>query len=81
MIIGGNALLVTEIMGSSLRTREAIALGESEHRRLDEIIEAGVVSGWHTFEQSLSKAYEQELITARNRPRPLHQPGQDDPAP
>jgi twitching motility protein PilT len=59
----GGRLLVTEMMGSSLRTREAILLGENEGRHLDDIIEAGSVSGWHTFEQSLYKAYEQELIT------------------
>ena len=56
-------LLVTEMMGSNLRTREAILLGENEGRRLDDIIEAGSVSGWHSFEQSLFKAYEQDLIT------------------
>ena len=49
---------------SSLRSREAILMGESEGRRLDDIIEAGTVSGWHSFEQSLGKAYEQNLITA-----------------
>jgi twitching motility protein PilT len=59
----GGRLLVTELMGSSLRTREAIMLGENEGRILDDIIEAGTVSGWHTFEQSLIKAYEQDLIT------------------
>ena len=59
----GGRLLATELMGSSLRTREAIALGESESRRLDDIIEAGSVNGWHSFEQSLFKAYEQGLIT------------------
>jgi len=59
----GGRLLVTEILGSSLRSREAIAMGENENRRLDEIIEAGSVLGWHSFEQSLGKAYEQNLIT------------------
>ena len=59
----GGRLLVTEMMGSSLRTREAILLGENESRRLEEIIEAGSPYGWHSFEQSLFKAYEQELIT------------------
>src|SRR5271154_728228 len=59
----GGRLLVTEMMGSSLRTREAILLGENEGRRLDDIIEAGTVYGWHSFEQSLYKAYEQDLIT------------------
>jgi len=60
---GGGRHLVTELMGSSLRTREAIELGETENRRLHDIIEAGVNTGWHSFEQSLLQAYEEELIT------------------
>ena len=60
---GGGRHLVTELMGSSLRTREAIELGENENRRLHEIIEAGVSGGWHSFEQSLLKALEDDLIT------------------
>ncbi len=59
----GRRLLVTEMMGNNLRTREAILLGENEGRRLDDIIEAGSVFGWHSFEQSLFKAYEQDLVT------------------
>ena len=59
----GGRLLVTELMGSSLRTREAIALGENENRRLSDIIEAGSTYGWHSFEQSLIDAYEKDLIT------------------
>jgi twitching motility protein PilT len=61
--VSGGRLLITELMGSNLRTREAILLGETENRNLEEIIEAGSISGWHTFEQSLVKAYEQDLIT------------------
>jgi twitching motility protein PilT len=61
--VGGGRLLISELMGSSLRTREAIALGESENRRLNDIIEAGNSYGWHSFEQSLTKAYEENLIT------------------
>ena len=60
----GGRLLVTEMMGSSLRTRETILLGENEGRRLGDIIEAGSAAGWHSFEQSLFKAYEQNSITA-----------------
>ena len=60
---GVGRLLVTELMGSSLRTREAIAIGENENRRLSDIIEAGHTYGWHSFEQSLIKAYEEDLIT------------------
>jgi twitching motility protein PilT len=61
--ISGSRLLVTEMMGSNLRTREAILLGENEGRRLDDIIEAGTVNGWHSFEQSIFKAYENDMIT------------------
>jgi twitching motility protein PilT len=64
--IGGGRLLVTELMGSSLRTREAIQLGENENRRLHDIIEVGSSNGWHSFEQSLLKAVEDNLITEEN---------------
>jgi twitching motility protein PilT len=59
----GGRWLATELMGSSLRVREAILMGESETRRLSDIIEAGSTAGWHSFEQSLVKAYEEDLIT------------------
>jgi len=61
--VGGGRLLITELMGRSMRTREAISLGENEGRRLNDIIEAGNTAGWHSFEQSLTKAFEQNLIT------------------
>ena len=61
--IGGGRLLIMEIMGSSLRTREAIVYGESENRTFQEIIEAGSTMGWKTFDQSLLEAYKTELIT------------------
>jgi twitching motility protein PilT len=59
----GGRFLVTELMGSSLRTREAIEVGENDSRRLHDIIEAGSTAGWHSFEQSLLKAYDADLIT------------------
>jgi twitching motility protein PilT len=59
----GGRVLITELMGSSLRTREAISVGETEGRRLHDIIEAGVSAGWHSFEQSLLRAFEDDLIT------------------
>ncbi len=59
---GGGRLLATEMLGSNLRSREAIALGENENRRLTDIIEAGSTNGWHSFEQSLVKAFEEDLI-------------------
>jgi len=62
--IGGGLHLVTEVMGSNLRSREVITLGESEKRNLHDIIEAGVTPyGWHSFEQSLLKAYSGGFIT------------------
>jgi len=61
--IGGGRLLLTEVMGSSLRTRETLLYGESEGRTFQEIIEAGSTLGWHSFDQILLKAYESNLIT------------------
>jgi twitching motility protein PilT len=60
---GGGRLLMTEIMGSSLRTRETILYGESENKSFHEIIEAGSTLGWHSFDQSLMRAYESGLIS------------------
>ena len=61
--IDGGRLLVTEIMGSSLRTRETLIYGEGENRSFQEIIEAGSTLGWHSFDQSLMRAFEEDLIT------------------
>lgn len=61
--VGGGRLLVTEIMGHSLRTRETIMYGESENKTFHEIMEAGTTMGWHTFDQSLIKAFEAGAIT------------------
>jgi twitching motility protein PilT len=59
----GGRLLVTEIMGSSLRTRETLLYGEGENRTFQEIIEAGSTMGWHSFDQSLMHAFEDDLIS------------------
>ncbi len=60
---GGGRHLVTEIMGSSLRTREAILLGESEVRDFHDIMTASIPMGWHSFEHMLLEAYRGEKIT------------------
>lgn len=61
---GGNGrVMVNEIMGSNLRVREAIALGENENRTFFDIIEANSTYGWATFDQSIMRAYEAELIS------------------
>lgn len=60
----GGLHLVTEVMGSNLRSREVIALGESDQRNLHDIIESSVTPyGWHSFEQSLLKAFSAGQIT------------------
>jgi twitching motility protein PilT len=61
--IGGGRLLVTEIMGSSLRTRETILYGESENKSFQEIIEAGSTLGWHSFDQSIIEAYKAGIVS------------------
>jgi len=61
--VGGCRQLLTEIMGHNLRTQEAVAIGEGEHRSFYEIIEASSPFGWMTFDQSILRAYEQDLIT------------------
>ena len=61
--IGCCRLMVSEIMGSSLRTRETLLYGERENSTFQEIIEAGCTMGWHSFDQSLLNAYKDDLIT------------------
>jgi twitching motility protein PilT len=59
----GGRVLVTEIMGSSLRTREAVLLGESDIRNYHEIIESNFQNGWHSFEQSLITHFREGRIS------------------
>ncbi len=61
--VGGGRHLIAEILGYNLRTKEAIAIGEGEHRSFYEIIEASSPFGWMTFDQSILAAYENDLIT------------------
>jgi len=60
---GGGRQLLMEIMGNSLRTREAIALGENEGRNFYDIIQDGATYGWMTFDQCILRAYESEAIS------------------
>ena len=62
----GQRLLITEVLGNSLRTRETIRYGESEGKTYAEIIEAASVLGWHSFDQCLLSALEQGRITEEN---------------
>lgn len=61
--ISGGRLLVQEIMGNSLRTREAIAIGETEEVSFYDIIEQNETFGWCTFDQAIVKAFADSKIT------------------
>ena len=64
--VGGGRHALVEIMGSNLRTQEAIRLGESEGKTFYEIIEASYTFGWRHFDHACLEAYEQGLITEDN---------------
>ena len=61
--VGGGRLLISEVMGTNLRIREAIAHGEADGRSFYDIIESNATFGWTTFDQSLGRAYQAGLIT------------------
>ncbi len=61
--VGGGRQLLTEIMGSNLRTREVILLGESDARSVHDSIEAGVTQGWHSFEQCIIGHFKEGRLT------------------
>jgi len=61
--IGGGRLMINEIMGSNLRTRETILLGENETRSYPDIIEASAQYGWRTFDRTLINCFSGSLIT------------------
>jgi twitching motility protein PilT len=61
--VGGGRQLLTEIMGSNLRTREIVQLGENENRSMHAAIEAGVTQGWHSFEQDIISHFSAGRIT------------------
>ena len=60
--IGGGRQLIMEIMGSNLRTREAILLGEDESRSFYDITAASATYGWQTFDQSILASYKEGKI-------------------
>jgi len=60
---GTGRILLMEIMGNSLRTKEAIALGEGEGRDFYDIIQDGSTYGWMTFDQCVIRAFEADTIT------------------
>jgi twitching motility protein PilT len=61
--IGGGRFPLVEIMGSNLRTKESVMLGESEGKSFYEIIEASYTFGWRTFDAAALEAYKNNIIT------------------
>jgi twitching motility protein PilT len=61
--VSGGRYALLEVMGSNLRTRESIVLGESEGRSFYEIIEASYPFGWRTFDHACLEAFEQGIIS------------------
>ena len=61
--VGGGRIAALEIMGNSLRTKEAIEHGEGEGKTFYEIIEAAAAFGWKTFDMAVLELFEQGMIT------------------
>jgi twitching motility protein PilT len=61
-VTGTARFALLEIMGSNLRTQEAIRLGESEGKTFYDIIEASYPFGWRTFDHACMEAFEQGTI-------------------
>ncbi len=59
----GGRILASEVMGSNLRVRETVLLGESDLRSFNDIIEDNSVHGWHTFEMCLLRLFRESRIT------------------
>src|SRR6478736_1038479 len=60
--VSGGRFALLEMMGSNLRTRESIVLGESEGRSFYEIIESSYPFGRRTFDQACLEALEQGIL-------------------
>jgi twitching motility protein PilT len=61
--VGGGRVAALEIMGNSLRVKEAIEHGESEGKTFYEIIEAAGPFGWKNFDMAMLELFDQESIT------------------
>jgi len=61
--IGGGRVASFEILGTSLRVKDAILNGEAEGKTFHDIMEAGNAFGMITFDQHLVALYEQGQIT------------------
>jgi twitching motility protein PilT len=60
---GGGRTALLEIMGSNLRTKESVQLGESEGKTFYEIIESSHTFGWRTFDHAALDAFEEGQVS------------------
>lgn len=61
--LAGGRTLATEVMGSNLRVKEAVLMGENDIRSFHDIIEDNSVHGWHTFEMCLLRLFKENRIS------------------
>src|SRR5688572_10205968 len=61
--VNGGRYALLEIMGSSLRTKDAIVQGESEGKTFYEIISANYTFGWRTFDQACMDGFDRNELT------------------
>jgi len=61
--VGGDRVAAFEIMGTNLRVKEVIELGESEGKTFYEIIEGSQPFGMMTFDQCIADLFKKGLIT------------------
>ena len=61
--VGGGRVATFEILGTSLRVKDAILNGEAEGKTFHDIMEAGNAFGMVTFDQHLVSLYEQGQVT------------------
>jgi twitching motility protein PilT len=59
----GGRFPLLEIMGSNIRVKDSIVMGEAEGRSFYEIIEMNYPFGWRNFDQACLEAFEQGRIT------------------
>lgn len=64
--VGGGRVALLEIMGSNLRIKDSIIMGEGEGKSFYDIITASYTFGWRTFDQACMEAFEQGLMTEEN---------------
>ncbi len=61
--VGGGRVAAFEIMGTSLRVKDAILHGESEGKTFYDMIEQGQPFGMMTFDQCIADLYRERIIT------------------